>query len=67
MMHEPEKSDPSTVAAKPANKSEGSDADPVPRCLSVEVLSMVVLYGMDAVTEACAVALNEQVPRAHTS
>src|SRR3984957_19914093 len=27
----------------------------------VEVLSMVALYGLDAVTEACAVALNEQV------
>ena len=31
MMHEPEKSDPSTVAAKPANKSEGSDAESVER------------------------------------
>ena len=31
MMHEPEKSDPSTVAAKPANKSEGSDAEAVER------------------------------------
>src|SRR3984957_19557610 len=27
----------------------------------VEGLSMVALYGLDAVTEACAVALNEQV------
>jgi hypothetical protein len=27
----------------------------------VEVLSMVALYGLDAVTEACAVALDEQV------
>jgi hypothetical protein len=27
----------------------------------VEVLSMVALYGLEAVTEACAVALNEQV------
>src|SRR5258708_13114537 len=31
MMHEPEKSDPSTVASKPANKSEGSDAESVER------------------------------------
>src|SRR6266700_7364905 len=31
MTHEPEKSDPSTVAAKPANKSEGSDAESVER------------------------------------
>jgi len=31
MMHEPEKSDPSTVAAKPVNKSEGSDAESVER------------------------------------
>jgi RNA-directed DNA polymerase len=31
MMHELEKSDPSTVAAKPANKSEGSDAESVER------------------------------------
>ena len=31
MMHEPEKSDPSTVAVKPANKSEGSDAESVER------------------------------------
>ena len=31
MMHEPEKSDSSTVAAKPANKSEGSEAESVER------------------------------------
>ena len=31
MMHEPEKSDPSTVAAKPANNSEGSEAESVER------------------------------------
>src|ERR1700677_1535754 len=31
MMHEPEKSDPSTVASKLANKSEGSDAESVER------------------------------------
>jgi RNA-directed DNA polymerase len=31
MMHEPEKSDPSTGASKPANKSEGSDAESVER------------------------------------
>ena len=31
MTHEPEKSDPSTVAMKPANKSEGSDAESVER------------------------------------
>jgi len=31
MMHGPEKSDPSTVAAKPANKSEGSEAESVER------------------------------------
>jgi len=31
MMHESEKSDPSTVATKPANKSEGLDAEPVER------------------------------------
>jgi RNA-directed DNA polymerase len=31
MMHEPEKSDPSTVAAKPANNSDGSDAESVER------------------------------------
>src|SRR6202453_586353 len=31
MMHEPEKSDPSTVALKPANKSEGSGAESVER------------------------------------
>ena len=31
MTHEPEKSDPSTVAAKPANKSEGSDTESVER------------------------------------
>ena len=29
MMHEPEKSDPSTVAAKPANKTGRSDAESV--------------------------------------
>jgi len=31
MMHEPEKSDLSTVAKKPANNSEGSEAEPVER------------------------------------
>src|SRR5882672_2669653 len=31
MTHGPEKSDPSTVAMKPANKSEGSDAESVER------------------------------------
>jgi RNA-directed DNA polymerase len=31
MTHEPEKSDPSTVAMKPANKSDGSDAESVER------------------------------------
>jgi hypothetical protein len=31
MMYEPEKSDPSTVAVKPANKFEGSDAESVER------------------------------------
>jgi retron-type reverse transcriptase len=31
MMHEPEKSDPSTVAAKPANNSDGLEAEPVER------------------------------------
>jgi hypothetical protein len=31
MMHEPEKSDPSTVAAKPANNPEGLGAESVER------------------------------------
>jgi RNA-directed DNA polymerase len=31
MVHEPEKSDPSTVAVKLANNSEGSEAEPVER------------------------------------
>ena len=31
MMHEQEKSDSSTVAAKPTNKSEGADAESVER------------------------------------
>src|ERR1700733_12096528 len=31
MTHEPEKSDPSTVVMKPANKSEGSDAESMER------------------------------------
>ena len=31
MMHEPEKSDPSTVAAKPANNSDGLEAESVER------------------------------------
>jgi hypothetical protein len=31
MMHELEKSDPSEVARKPANNSEGSEAEPVER------------------------------------
>jgi hypothetical protein len=31
MMHEPEKSDPSIVAPKPTNKSDGSDAESVER------------------------------------
>jgi hypothetical protein len=31
MMHEPEKSDPSIVASKPANKSDGPDAESVER------------------------------------
>jgi hypothetical protein len=31
MMHEPEKSDPSTVAARPANKSKGLEAEWVER------------------------------------
>ncbi len=37
MMHEPEKSDPSTVATKPANKSAGSDAESVERREGAEV------------------------------